>query len=121
MSAHSAARMDSIMADAYIDAEIKGLSVAIIGETRADARAAFIRFKDDAGAMSATFYSASGREELRTPNGGRVLLCALRDSLRGTTVDHIYIPINRLTPDMVEQIAPAVVTSEHAAITGYFL
>ena len=112
--------LDRRLRDACNDAE-EGLTVAFFGPTRAEARAALMRLKDNAPNTAATFHLTNGAEEVRMQSGGRVFLCASNGGLRGAEVDHIYIPANMETPEAMEQLAPAVITSDHAAIIGYFL
>lgn len=114
------ARMDSVIADAYTDAANKGRSVAVVGITRAAAQDALKRFKETSGAMNVEFRLTKGAEEMRMPSGGKVFLAAIQTGgLRGTTVDRIYVPYEMLTPELAEEIVPAIVTSDEPAITAY--
>lgn len=114
------ARMDRVIADAYTDAAAKARSVAVIGVTRAAAHDALKRFKETSGVGSAEFRLTNGAEEMRLPSGGKVFLAAIQSGgLRGTTVDRIYIPYEMLTPELAEEIIPAVITSDEPAITAY--
>lgn len=111
--------LDRVLRDACNDAE-QGLTVAFIAPTRAAGRAALRQLKDNAPDSAAAFYMTNGAEEIRMQSGGRVFLSAPK-GIRGTSVDHIYIPAKMETPDIMEEIAPAVTTSDHAAIIGYFV
>ncbi|MCC3277518.1 hypothetical protein LJ753_16765 [Arthrobacter sp. zg-Y20] len=112
--------LDRVLRDACNDAE-QGLTVAFIAPTRAAGRAALRQLKDNAPAGAATFYMTNGAEEIRMHSGGRVFLSVPKGGIRGTNVDHIYIPAKMETPDVMEELAPAVATSDHPAIVGYFV
>lgn len=120
MKIEQANAIDRRLRDACNDAE-QGLTVAFFGPTRTEARAALKRLKDSSPDNAAVFNLTNGTEEVSIHSGGRVFLCSPNGGLRGSTVDHIYIPARMETPEVMEQLAPAVVTSEHAAIIGYFL
>lgn len=112
--------VERILRDACNDAE-QGLTVAFIGPTRVEARHALKRLTDSAPDNASAFCMTNGAEEIRMHSGGRVFLCTPNGGLRGASVDHIYIPARMETPEVMEELAPAVAASEHAAIVGYFL
>lgn len=112
--------LDRILRDACNDAE-QGLTVAFFGPTRIEARAALKYLKDSAPDNAAAFCMTNGAEEIRMHSGGRVFLCAPNGGLRGASVDRIYIPARMETPEVMDELAPAVAASEHAAIVGYFV
>ncbi|AYN58996.1 hypothetical protein PBI_RYAN_2 [Arthrobacter phage Ryan] len=63
---------------------------------------------------------AYGRQVIHFHSGGTLCFYSTRSIPRGRALDRLYVPIASLRPEIMERIAPLVVTSKEPAIVGYF-
>lgn len=106
-----------VVRDATQDA-VNGLRVAVLtGSLKSAAEVLKAFAGTDVGDIPREFNR--GRLRVDFPShGGSIIFTSVR-AARGLSVDHVYLPARSATPEVMEQVAPAVCASKDPAIIGY--